>query len=74
MARAIVHFSNWFSSTLKGEMGYLGYFYMETKSFEIHSNVEGAVQLVKKSKVSISDHGLADRFVVSKCMGLFDQQ
>ena len=43
-------FLNWFSSTLKGEMGYLGYFYVETKSFEIRSNVEGAVQLAKKSR------------------------
>ncbi|KAE8076421.1 hypothetical protein FH972_015077 [Carpinus fangiana] len=31
-------------------MGYLGYFYVETKSFEIRSNVEGAIQLAKKSR------------------------
>jgi hypothetical protein len=31
-------------------MGYLGYFYVETKSFEFHSNVQGGVQLAEKSR------------------------
>jgi hypothetical protein len=31
-------------------MGYLGYFYVETKAFEIRSNVQGGVQLAEKSK------------------------
>jgi hypothetical protein len=35
---------------LIGEMGYLGYFYVENKSFEFRSNVQGGVQLVEKSR------------------------
>jgi hypothetical protein len=31
-------------------MGYLGYFYVETKAFEIRSNVQGGVQLTEKSR------------------------
>jgi hypothetical protein len=31
-------------------MGYLGYFYVEKKAFEIRSNVQGGVQLAEKSK------------------------
>jgi hypothetical protein len=31
-------------------MGYLGYFYVETKSFEFRSNVQGRVQLAEKSR------------------------
>ena len=31
-------------------MNYLGYFYVETKAFEIRSNVQGGVQLAEKSK------------------------
>jgi hypothetical protein len=31
-------------------MGYLGYFYVETKAFEFRSNVQGGVQLEEKSK------------------------
>jgi hypothetical protein len=31
-------------------MGYLGYFYMETKAFEIRSNVQEGVQLAEKSR------------------------
>jgi hypothetical protein len=31
-------------------MGYLGYFYVENKSFEFRSNVQGGVQLVEKSR------------------------
>jgi hypothetical protein len=35
---------------LIGEMGYLGYFYVENKSFEFRSNVQGGVQLAEKSR------------------------
>jgi hypothetical protein len=38
-----------FSLRLIGEMGYLGYFYVETKAFEIRSNVQGGVLLAEKS-------------------------
>jgi hypothetical protein len=31
-------------------MGYLGYFYVENKSFEFRSNVQGGVQLAEKSR------------------------
>jgi hypothetical protein len=33
-----------------GDMGYLGYFYVETKAFEFRSNVQGGVQLEEKSR------------------------
>jgi hypothetical protein len=35
---------------LIGGMGYLGYFYVENKSFEFRSNVQGGVQLAEKSR------------------------
>jgi hypothetical protein len=35
---------------LIGVMGYLGYFYVENKSFEFRSNVQGGVQLAEKSR------------------------
>jgi hypothetical protein len=55
MERAIVltgvqFLSIGFSLRLIGEMGYLGYFYVETKAFEIQSNVQGGVRLAEKSR------------------------
>jgi hypothetical protein len=34
---------------LIGVMGYMVYFYVENKSFELRSNVQGGVQLAEKS-------------------------
>jgi hypothetical protein len=39
-----------FSVRLIGSMGYLGYFYVKTKAFEIRCNVQGGVQLAEKSR------------------------
>jgi hypothetical protein len=41
--------SLWYSQGDR-DMGYLGYFYVENKAFEFHSNVQGGVQLAEKSR------------------------
>ena len=48
--RRTVSFNWFFCEFLIGGMGYLGYFYVETKAFEIRSNVQGGVQLAEKSR------------------------
>jgi hypothetical protein len=55
-------------------MGYLGYFYVENKSFEFRSNVQGGVQLAEKSRGKTQEVIMASHFLVSECMGLFVKQ
>ena len=45
-----VSFDWFFCEFLIGSMGYLGYFYVEMKAFEIRSNVQGGLQMAEKSR------------------------